>query len=392
MTTLRALGGREVSPERLDVAWRGIVRRRELRRARRRRVAGAAFVSAILLALLATFTPARLLLRPIALEGGAPLPATFEAEAPTLVALDDGSRIELSPHAKLAALPSDRGHVRLRLDRGTATFDVKPGGPRAWLIDAGVLRVRVLGTRFSVTRDGGRGAVAVERGKVAVESDAPGFATRTLEAGESAELGGALAGDAPTGLVTPRAVEAASEASSSPAPAIRADATPRLPTPSAALPPQVRAPIGGSSSGVAALPPSAGVDATRARAAVSEPSAEGLMREADEARARGEVSRAIAILERVASRAPARRSALAAFTLGKVHADDRKDPAEGARWFERAASAGLPAALAEQAAARAVEGYARAGRRSEAQRAGRRYVERFPDGPQRARVAEWMRD
>lgn len=382
MTSLRTLTARAPATDRLDAAWDAIVRRRELRRARRRWVAGAAMASALILVLYAVFGSLGRGLRPIALQGGAPLPSVFHAEAPVDVALDDGSRIALGPQAELTALPSEEGRVHLRLERGRATFDVKPGGLRAWLIDAGSLHVRVLGTRFAVSRDGARASVAVERGRVAVESDEPGFVARTLGAGESAE----------TAAVGARAT-AIDEPSSAPIdPA-------RLAPPRASLPPEASSP----ESAPAVAPERATTNAIaeartpspqerRPSAPVSEPSADALLREADEARARGDLDRAVAILERVVERAPTRPAALAAFTLGKVHADDRADPAIGARWFDRAASSGLPSALAEQASARAVEAYDRAGLRAESLRAGRRYVERFPNGPQRARVDAWMRD
>lgn len=86
------------------------------------------------------------------------------------------------------------------------------------------------------------------------------------------------------------------------------------------------------------------------------------------------------------------RSALAAFTLGKIHAEDLGELSSAARWFERAVALGLPPGLDEEAEARAVECHARAGSRAEAARAAARYQARFPQGRHVSKVREWARD
>ena len=85
-----------------------------------------------------------------------------------VIALSDGSRLELNTHTQLRAQvdPSLR-HVWL--DKGEAFFDVKPDPAHPFVIHAGEHRVVVLGTKFSVRPERERLEVAVLEGKVRVE-------------------------------------------------------------------------------------------------------------------------------------------------------------------------------------------------------------------------------
>jgi transmembrane sensor len=115
------------------------------------------------------------------------------------------------------------------------------------------------------------------------------------------------------------------------------------------------------------------------------------MSDADALRRAGRPAEAATLLRAVVDEGD-RRAPLAAFTLGKLHAEELRNPAAAARWFERAASLGLPSGLDEEAEARAVECYARAGLRDDATRAADRYQRRFPEGRQLARVKGWAHD
>jgi transmembrane sensor len=83
--------------------------------------------------------------------------------------LADGSRIEMNTGA---ALDVDYGADarRVTLARGEAFFDVKRDPSKPFIIMAGAGEVRVLGTAFSVAREGGGARVTVIRGKVRVSS------------------------------------------------------------------------------------------------------------------------------------------------------------------------------------------------------------------------------
>ncbi|MBY8823434.1 FecR family protein [Sphingomonas colocasiae] len=83
--------------------------------------------------------------------------------------LADGSKVELNTGS---AIDIDyRGNERrVTLARGEAFFDVKRDPSRPFVIGAGAGEVRVLGTAFSVKREGDGARVTVIRGKVRVSA------------------------------------------------------------------------------------------------------------------------------------------------------------------------------------------------------------------------------
>ncbi|NVE00168.1 FecR domain-containing protein [Massilia sp. BJB1822] len=86
------------------------------------------------------------------------------------VALAEGSRITLNTATQLrASMAADKRMVWL--DSGEAFFDVAPDSTRPFVIEAGVGRITVLGTRFSVRREAGKVSVLVAEGKVRVRQD-----------------------------------------------------------------------------------------------------------------------------------------------------------------------------------------------------------------------------
>ncbi|PZO78851.1 MAG: hypothetical protein DI632_06060 [Sphingomonas hengshuiensis] len=85
-----------------------------------------------------------------------------------VVALDDGSRVEMNTATRLRAAP--RGGTReVWLDSGEAFFDIAHRDDRRFVVHAGPRTVTVLGTRFSVRRDGDRVTVAVVSGRVRID-------------------------------------------------------------------------------------------------------------------------------------------------------------------------------------------------------------------------------
>jgi transmembrane sensor len=343
MTPLSRSLKRDVDPNAIEAGWERIRARRARRRNARYPLAAAALVA---LAALVFFvirprpaTPATVLIPvavagPLQLANGAALPTILSGPGESVVTFDDGSRAEIAPASSLRTKATDAKRVDLALERGRTTFDIVPGGPRAWSVDAGRVVVRVLGTRFTVERAARSVDVRVERGTVSVEgTDVPGGA-KTLVAGESIHV---------EEQVTP---------------------SPPVITPSS-LPPVATAP------------------------AATQVVAEGdLMTRADAARRDGRPRDAVALLRKVVARRDG-EGALAAFTIAKIEAEDLGDPAAAATWFEQAAGLGLPSGLDEEALARAVESYAKANRMSEAARAARRYEARFPNGRHLERVRSW---
>lgn len=128
-------------------------------------------------------------------------------------------------------------------------------------------------------------------------------------------------------------------------------------------------------------------DAEMARTAPAAPTARerrdvtALLREADEARASGRPADAVPPLRTVLrSYASDPRAPLAAFTLGRVLLDDLDDPEAAARAFRNARSLAPRGALAEDALAREVEAWSRAGDTAKARERAELYIKRYPNG------------
>lgn len=84
------------------------------------------------------------------------------------VALADGSRLTLNTATRLRAAPD--GQRKVWLDRGEAYFDIAHDPAHPFVVEAGTSRVTVLGTRFTVRRDGESVLVLVEQGRVRVSA------------------------------------------------------------------------------------------------------------------------------------------------------------------------------------------------------------------------------
>jgi transmembrane sensor len=115
------------------------------------------------------------------------------------VPLKDGTRIELNTDTRLRTAV-DAHARRVWLDRGEAYFEVSHDPSRPFVVDAGSRKVTVLGTRFSIRRDGDRVTVAVVEGRVRVDPTrpSPGAAREVITAGDMAVAQG------PSILVAPR--------------------------------------------------------------------------------------------------------------------------------------------------------------------------------------------
>jgi transmembrane sensor len=367
------LAQRSAGPAVLQAAFAGI----QARRARRRRVRALAAMSAAMMAIILAVAirglwPARSTeLRPgLTLAGGGPVPSAWHASESRVVGFDDGSRLELAAGTGVRVTDLAPQKFALSIQEGLATFDVRPGGPRTWVVDAGTVRVRVLGTRFSVRHDASSVRVAVERGKVLVENARLSGGAQILSAGESLDVAQRDA--------EPHAQGEPSNAAPAPPP-------PRTVAAMTATPPRPRA---ASTTAVAPDAPRA-VDV--AQSSDRAPREEDALARADAARRANRPREAAAILASVAD-GGGPQSALASFTLGKVLADDLGDPSAAAAVFRRAVALGLPAALDEEAHARIVDCCARAGRRGEAATAARAYEAKYPHGRHLDRVRERGRE
>lgn len=351
----------------VDVGWdderarrveRGMVSRRARRR--RLRVAGGAVV-VVAIVLFALFAPRR------ANAPQAKIPALPQATTQATAQADeravrtsDGSRVELlGERTELRPVEDAPARVEWELLRGRARFDVTPRTSRLFRVRAGKVAVEVLGTAFVVARDETSTEVTVERGRVRVIAPT---GEKQLSAGESARF------EEPVPVPT---------ASNEP-----------VPLPSASV-----SHAAGSRPSAVATPHSSAWRELAERGDYD--GAWGLLRdhrggatnpaelllEADVARLSRHPAEAVAPLRELLTRFPGdSRAPLAAFTLGRVLLDDLGRPREAAEAFARARAFAPEGALAEDALAREVEAWSRAGDTSTARARAEEYERLHPEG------------
>lgn len=114
---------------------------------------------------------------------------TTSATQQATLRLRDGTRVTLSPNAKLRVAEFDGSERRVVLDRGEAYFETNASVRTPFVVQSGHTWTRVLGTTFFVRYNGGaqRVHVAVSTGKVSVSSQASPSAV-TLTAGASGDV------------------------------------------------------------------------------------------------------------------------------------------------------------------------------------------------------------
>lgn len=120
--------------------------------------------------------------------------------------LDDGSLVELNRGARLtvAYAPAER---RVRLAQGEALFTVAKDATRPFVVEAGGVTIRALGTAFTVRLGSAAVEVLVTEGRVELNRPtAPLAAAPQVEAGQRVSI--PFAGPpAPTVTVTPEEIE-----------------------------------------------------------------------------------------------------------------------------------------------------------------------------------------
>ena len=116
-----------------------------------------------------------------------------------------------------------------------------------------------------------------------------------------------------------------------------------------------------------------------------------LLREADDARKHQKPIQAAALLARILKEFPDDPVVgLVALTLGRIRLDTLHQPRAAAAAFKQAVSSkGLPAPLMEQAYARCVEAFHRAGESASARSMSHIYKSRFPGGVWLSWVERW---
>lgn len=313
--------------------------------------------------------------------GHAAEPNTLERDGKPLQ-LADGSKVHaLSTEAIIAAEHNEPGHIALRLDKGSARFDVIPNTARQFVVKAGGVEVAVLGTVFDVERDGGRVRVSVTRGKVRVRGVQANAEPRFLVAGESAwfddsarQIGAVMTTDAVdlTDGALANNDERVTAGQSSKTHAARSNRHVARTTPNGPRAAWRSLSQSGDYEGAYKL--------LLQESSVDDDSG-ALLDAADAARLSGHPHAAVQYLRKVLDEHRQTPVApLAAFTLGRVLLERLGQPSEAAEAFATARQLAPHGSLAQDALAREVEAWSKAGHPDEAYRRAREYVDAYPQG------------
>ncbi len=285
---------------------------------------------------------------PLRLANGDAIVAVDAPAAGTHLRMSDGSSVELTGGARFEPIESSASTFIAVLERGAATFEVRPGGPRRWQIECGLATVEVVGTRFSCARGADRLHVGVQHGVVLVRGERVPNHVRRLAAGESLDVLDATAAAA-TDLGNTGTAETAAPvpAPAQPEPAV--GASPRAGTGWREL-----ARNGRHREAFATLGPQ-GIRREAKRLGIAD-----LFALADVARLSGHAAEAVAPLQRIVDGfAHDPQAPLAAFALGRLQLDDLDQPHAAAAAFSRALELGAPASLRDAVRTRLEEAQAR---------------------------------
>jgi transmembrane sensor len=297
---------------------------------------------AVLLAALASFVVVGGKKPPALPAVASPVAASLASKSPKTT-FADGSVARVSGDGELVVKVATPERIESVLATGAADFDVTKHPERDFVIVAGPVRVRVVGTRFRIERSGERTLVSVTEGKVEVQE---GEARVYLEAGESRFF--------PS---QPPAVKEETRAASNPSAHARFLELAR----------------GGDFKAAYQV-------MSQSPAAVGS-GAEELLLAADAARLSNHPEQAVGYLRRVTTEhAGDSRAPLSAFTLGRVLLSQLSRPSEAADAFALARRLRPSGGLAEDALAREAEARAAAGAAGKARTLAQTYVASYPQG------------
>jgi transmembrane sensor len=279
--------------------------------------------------------------------------------SPSDAPLADVTVAAVSPETRWSPGPTEPGLESVALEQGGAWFNVERKPSRVFRVSAGPVDVDVLGTRFLVERKDKRVHVAVDHGRVRVRWPQ---GSRELTAGQSAWF-------PPLPEPSPSPEPAPLPPSPTPVPQLELEPQPPSVAPPAPVQP---AQEGDFDRAWEAL--------ERDRGSLRDDPAE-LLLVADVARLSRHAEKALAPLSQVVERHPDDpRAPLAAFTLGRVLLEELGRPREAAAAFAQARALSPTAPLAEDALAREVEAYSRAGDTARARTLAEDFMRLYPSG------------
>ena len=284
----------------------------------------------------------------------APTPAfTVAAAASNVVHLADGSTVEPAISATVEVVEQRADRITVALVAGSARFQIAPNGARAFRVLVADTVIAADNATFTCQR-------VIDR----VRIDVIGGSVQVRSSGEQHDLQAGAAATFPP------------DRPHEPAPPI------------AIAPPAPRSPQPKHIARESWRDLARGGEFDRAWTALSRPDAPALRDEPDELLLAADVARlshhpadAIAPLRRVLrDHVGDPRAPLAAFTLGRVLLEELDRPADAASAFAEVDRLAPDGPLAEDAVAREVEAFARAGDVGAANRAADEYLRRFPNG------------
>lgn len=151
-------------------------------RRRRRRIAGTAFVAAVVFAGVFSWPALR--------SPAGVTPSTATLLQPRVQILPDGSRVELNAESEISVGFTDQVR-RVALLRGEAHFTVQKNPARPFIVSADGIDIRAVGTAFDVQLGASMVAILVTEGTVSVEK--PAASTHAASAASEASSARALA-------------------------------------------------------------------------------------------------------------------------------------------------------------------------------------------------------
>jgi len=329
MTQIASAGARikpALTERDVDRVVAGVLQRR--RRGERQKVVRGGALALVALVGTGVVALRRPHLEPATPASAPPTATRLVPAEPSALRFADGSRATpLDPSTQMTVRTNGDRSVEVTLDRGRSRFDITPRPDRTFLVRAGDVTITVLGTVFTVERIADRIGLSVESGRVQVDWG----------------TGKALLGEGDTGWYPPLV--------------------------------ETKGPLRSSRDKVRAPRPASAARALRTD------SAEELMRQADSARQAGRADDgATALRTLLREHRGDVRAPLAAFTLGRMLLIELHDPAGAAEAFGEARSLAPGGPLAEDALAREVQAWEKAGQPSLAKLRAEEYLHLHPNG------------